>query len=91
LLWDRASWHKSAVVQQVIADHPQVETVSLPPASPDLNPQEHIWSQARAAVSHHHTCATFSQLIQAFLNFLSSNRFPFAWLNQYAPAILFEF
>jgi transposase len=90
LLWDRASWHKSAVVQQVIADHPRLTTVFFPPASPHLNPQEHVWSQARAAVSHNHTCATFSQLIRAFLNFLSSNLFPFAWLNRYAPAILFE-
>ncbi|WP_343422483.1 IS630 family transposase [Candidatus Flexifilum breve] len=90
LLWDRASWHKGEAVKQVIADHPRLTTVFFPPASPHLNPQEHVWSQARAAVSHNHTCATFSQLTQSFLNFLSSNLFPFAWLNKHAPAILFE-
>jgi transposase len=90
LLWDRAKWHKGKAVKQVLADHPRLVPVFFPPASPHLNPQEHVWSQARAAVSHNHTFATFSQLIQAFLNFLSSHLFPFAWLNKYAPAILFE-
>lgn len=90
LLWDRAKWHKGEAVKQVIADHPRLTTVFFPPASPHLNPQEHIWSQARAAVSHNHTYPTFQQLKQAFLQFLSSNLFSFAWLNNYVPAILFE-
>jgi transposase len=90
LLWDRARWHKGAAVKQVMANHPRLETVFFPPASPQLNPQEHVWSQARAAVSHNHTYPTFQQLRQAFLDFLAANLFPFAWLNKYAPAILFE-
>ncbi len=90
LLWDRAKWHKGNTVKQVLADHPRVDTVFFPPASPHLNPQEHVWSQARAAISHNHTFPTFPQLTRAFLNFLSSNLFPFAWSNKYASAILFE-
>lgn len=90
LLWDRAKWHKGEAVRQVLAHNPRLETVFFPPASPHLNPQEHVWSQARSAVSHNHTCTAFQQLRQAFLNFLSSNLFPFVWLNKYAPAILFE-
>src|SRR5215207_277622 len=89
LLWDRAKWHKGEAVKQVIADYARLTTVFFPPASPHLNPQEHIWSQARTAVSHNHTFPTFQQLKQAFLQFLSSNLFPFAWLYKYAPAILF--
>ena len=90
LLWDRARWHKGEAVKQVLADNPRLDRVFLPPASPHLNPQEPVWSQARAALSHNHTCPTFQPLRQAFLNFLSSNLFPFAWLHKYAPAILFE-
>lgn len=90
LLWDRAKWHKGEAVKQVIADHPRLDTVFFSPASPHLNPQEHVWSQARTAVSHNHTCPTFQQLRQAFLNFLSSTLFSFVWLSKYAPAILFE-
>lgn len=90
LLWDRAKWHKGAAVMHLLADNPRLETVFFPPASPHLNPQEHVWSQARAAVTHNHIFPTFQQLRQAFLDFLSSTLFPFAWLNKYAPAILFE-
>lgn len=90
LLWDRAKWHKGAAVKHVLTDNPRLDTVFFPSASPHLNPQEHVWSQARAAVSHNHTFPTFQHLTQAFLNFLSSNLFSFAWLSKYAPAILFE-
>lgn len=41
-------------VGAVLAAHPQVKTVFFPPASPDLNPQEHVWSLARANISHNH-------------------------------------
>ena len=91
LLWDRAQWHKGQAVSQVLADHPRLITCFFPSASPQLNPQEHVWAQARAEVSHNHTCPTFAQLKRAFLDFLSSNLFPFDWLHKYAPAILFEF
>ena len=90
LLWDRASWHKGEGVRQVLANNPRLNTCFFPPASPHLNPQEHVWSLARAAVSHNHTCPTFPQLKQSFLAFLSCSLFPFDWLHKYAPAILFE-
>lgn len=90
LLWDRAKWHKGEAIRQLLADNPRLATVFFPPASPHLNPQEHVWGQARAEISHNHTCPTFSQLKVAFLDFLSSTLFPFDWLNKYAPTILFE-
>ena len=90
LLWDRASWHKGAAVTALLDDNPRLETVFFPPACPDLNPQEHVWSQARAAVSHNHSYPTFQQLTHAFLAFLSLTLFHFDWLAKYAPAILFE-
>lgn len=89
-LGDRASWHTGKAVKAVLADNLRLETVFFPPACPDLNPQEHVWSQARVAVSHKHTFPTFALLKAAFLHFLSSHLFPFDWLNKYAPAILFE-
>jgi transposase len=91
LLWDRASWHKGDAVKSLLADHRRWETVFFPPACPDLNPQEHVWSQARAAVSHNHTYDHFSQLKTAFLSYLSTTRFRFDWLTKYAPPILCQF
>lgn len=88
LLWDRASWHKGKPVADVLAAHPRVETVFFPPASPDLNPQEHVWSLARANVSHNHTLPDLPTLRDAFLRYLGSNLFRLIWLTNYAPPIL---
>ena len=90
LLWDRATWHKGAAVKTLLDDNPRLETLFFPPACPDLNPQEHVWSQARALVSHNHCYPTFQLLKQAFLDFLSLTFFRFDWLAKYAPTILFE-
>lgn len=87
LLWDRASWHRGQPVADVLAAHPHVETVFFPPASPDLNPQEHVWSLARAHVSHNHTLPDLSTLRDAFLHYLASTPFHFTWLETYAPSI----
>jgi transposase len=89
LLWDRAAWHKGTAVQQLLADTPRLQTLHFPPACPDLNPQEHVWSQTRAAVSHNHTLPTFARLKSAFLTHLSSTLFRFDWLVNYVPSILF--
>ena len=90
LLWDRAHWHKGAAVKAVLVENPRLETVFFPPASPELNPQEHVWSQARAEVSHNHHFPSFTQLKTEFLDFLSNTLFHFDWLAKYAPTILFE-
>jgi transposase len=90
LLWDRAHWHKGAAVKALLAQSSRLEMVFFPPACPDLNPQEHIWSQARTAVSHNHTYSTFHLLKRACLKCLSLTLFRFDWLAKYAPAILFE-
>ncbi|MBZ0282486.1 MAG: hypothetical protein K8L97_17230 [Anaerolineae bacterium] len=60
----------------------------FPPACPDLNPQEHVWSQVHTAVSHNHTFTVFAQLKTAFLSYLSNTVFRFDWLTKYAPPIL---
>lgn len=88
LLWDRAQWHKGQVLKALLADNPRLDTVFFPPACPHLNPQEHVWSQARAAVSHNHSLPHFTSLKQAFLCYLSYTLFPFDWLTSYAPSIL---
>ena len=88
LLWDRARWHKGQAVRDLLADHPRVETLFFPPASPDLNPQEHIWSLARAHVSHNHTLPDLPALRDAFLRYLGSTPFLFTWLVKYVPPTL---
>jgi transposase len=72
----------------VLAAHPRVETLFFPPASPNLNPQEHAWSLAHANVSHNHTLPDLPTLRDAFLRYLGTTSFRFDWLSEYAPSIL---
>jgi transposase len=84
LLWDRAPWHRGQAIQQILAAHPQLEIVCLPPAAPDLNPQEHVWKAARSAVSHNHRFAKLDQLADAFERHLVSTLFPCSLLADHA-------
>ena len=40
---DQASWHKSASLKK----HDNLRFIFLPPASPELNPAEHLWEHVR--------------------------------------------
>jgi transposase len=93
ILWlmDRAPWHKARRVQAFIAQQPRLDVVFFPPACPDLNPQEHVWKQARQAVSHNHTFPDFPALCQAFRAFLDCTLFHFDWFMQLVPSVLRQF
>jgi len=54
VFWDRAPWHRGEEVAKILENNPRLEIVLFPTASPDLNPQEHVWKAARKAVSHNH-------------------------------------
>lgn len=88
LLWDRAPWHKGAVVRDFLQAHPLIQTLHFPPACPQLNPQEHVWERTRDAISHNHTHTTFSALVNAFNVHLETTTFSFKWIERFAPPSL---
>ena len=47
LILDNASFHKGTLMQKVIAEAGHI-LLYLPPYSPDLNPIEHKWAQAKS-------------------------------------------
>ena len=83
LLWDRATWHKGAAIRSVLAAHPRLEIVWLPPGCPELNPQEHVWKEAREAVSHNHSFAKLPELADAFEARLTGTRFTCSLLDRH--------
>ena len=83
LLWDRATWHRGKGVQQVLDENPRLELLFFPPASPDLNPQEHVWKATREAVSHNHTTPKLDLLADDFERHLSEAIFPSSLLSQH--------
>lgn len=83
LFWDRAPWHRGKPIDQVRKEHPRLEIIFFPTASPDLNPQEQVWKAVRKEVSHHHLEARLPQLAERFLNKLNSHTFRSAFLEKY--------
>jgi len=83
LLWDRASWHHGPPMTAFLAEHPQVDIFIFPTATPELNPQEQVWKDARDAVSHNHTYARLPEVADAFEAHLEGHKTVPPLLAQY--------
>ena len=83
LLWDRAPWHRGAAIRQLLADHPRLELMRFPVASPELNPQERVWKATRQRVSHNHDWPKLDRLADLFERHLKTTRFPCSLLDRY--------
>jgi len=81
LLWDRAPWHFGPAIRNFLVAHPTLEIFYFPPASPDLNPQEHVWKDARAHVTHNHIINKLDTLADSFEAHLTQNTFPCSLLD----------
>lgn len=88
LLWDRAKWHLGAAVKALLKDNTRLQLCFFPPASPELNPQEHVWKATREAISHNHTQPNFAALADAFQHHLSNTAFPCSLLHQHGYSAL---
>lgn len=84
LFWDRAPWHRGKPIDKVLGQHPRLEIIFFPTASPDLNPQEHVWKAVRKEVSHNHLEVRLPELADRFLNQLNSTAFKSSFLDRYA-------
>ena len=83
LFWDRAPWHRGRPIDKVLKENPRLEIIFFPPASPDLNPQEHVWKTVRKVVSHNHLEVRLPELADRFLNQLNSTAFNSSFLDRY--------
>lgn len=81
IIWDNAPWHKSKKIKKYLSKAKNLELFNFPKYSPMLNPQEHIWREARKEISHNHTFATFPELKQAFLKFLKKTKFHYKFID----------
>jgi len=57
IVLDNASFHKASLIQEAISDAGHILEF-LPPYSPQLNPIEHKWAQAKALRKQKHSSIT---------------------------------
>ena len=51
LIWDHASWHTSAAVEEVIARYERLRVLLLPKRAPEENPVENLWRHLKRIVA----------------------------------------
>ena len=88
LFWDRAPWHRGKPIKKVLEEHPRLEIIFFPTASPDLHPQEHVWKAVRKQVSHNHLETRLPELADRFLNTLNSGIFKDTFLDLYGYTVV---
>ena len=84
LLWDKATWHRGEPIRKVLEANPRLEIIKFPTASPDLNPQEHVWKAVRSAISHNHRQESLDVLAAKFEHHLNSQTFSSSFLDSYS-------
>jgi len=89
VFWDRATWHRGDEVAKILKENPRLEIIFFPPASPDLNPQEHVWKAARKAVSHNHAIPSLSELADTFEKFLRKTSFSSSFLDRFGYTAIY--
>ena len=76
-------WDRGKPIDKVLEENSRLEIIFFPTASPDLNPQEHVWKAVRKAVSHNHLEARLPELADRFLNKLNTSTFKSSFLDKY--------
>jgi transposase len=84
LLLDRAPWHFGQVTT-LFEQTDRLQVIYFPTACPDLNPQEHVWAQARDAISHNHIYRQFQSLMDDFETYLNDTLFSTHFMDTFIP------
>jgi hypothetical protein len=61
----------------------RLEVMFFPTATPDLNPQEHVWKAVRSAISHNHDETQLTTLAKRFEEHLTSTAFAYSFLEKF--------
>ena len=86
IVWDNAKWHTSKHLRSHLGQGNPLENIhliNLPPHSPDHNPIEHVWNEAKNHISNHQH-ATFTDTRHAFETYITTNQFPYRLNEAYS-------
>ena len=79
LVWDNASYHNSKELNlkmEEVENLRRVQFIYLPPYSPDKNPIEHVWNEAKNSISNIQR-ADFEDTRDAFETFIRETKFKY--------------
>ena len=79
VVWDNASYHNSKELNlklEEVENLRRVQLIYLPPYSPDKNPIEHVWNEAKNSISNIQR-ADFEDTRDAFETFIRETKFKY--------------
>ena len=79
VVWDNASYHNSKELNlklEEVENLKRVQFIHLPPYSPDKNPIEHVWNEAKNSISNLQR-ADFEDTRDAFETFIRATKFKY--------------
>ena len=79
VVWDNASYHNSKELNlklEEVENLRRVQLIYLPPYSPDKNPIEHVWNEAKNSISNLQR-ADFEDTRDAFETFIRETKFKY--------------
>lgn len=85
LIWDGAPWHRGKVkeyLKKTTEKKWKLEILYFPPYSPDLNPQEHIWKEAKEKTTKNSEEEFDSKLLK-FYKYITKTKFKTNFLLKY--------
>lgn len=85
LIWDGAPWHRGEVKKYLKKETEKrwcLEIMYFPPYSPDFNPQEHVWKEAKAKTTKNSE-DDFNTKLLSFRNYIVKTKFKTNFLSKY--------
>lgn len=79
VVWDNATWHNGKILRRELAKQKQLKDLYLihfPPYAPDHNPIEHVWEDAKGAISNRGG-SKFETIKQEFLDHIEGRKFKY--------------
>lgn len=84
-IFDNASYHKTDVIKEYLAEHPNIKVEYLPPYCPELNPIETCWKITRHEITNSNYFSTIEKLKSRLENFWQRNIFRLEFINYLCP------
>lgn len=82
LLWDNAPWHRGTEVREWLNKKKyNIYLIAFPRYAPELNPQEHVWKEGRAQVTHNKFIEHIDKTTDKFVDYLNNRLFKYSLLD----------
>ena len=78
IFWDGAGWHRGSKVQEFMKKDGKIEIIYFPKYSPEENPQEHVWKNGRANITHNKFIEDIEKTTDEFVSYLNKTKFTYS-------------